>query len=204
MTEADWLACPDPQAMLEFLRDKASDRKLRLFAVACSRRIWSWIDVLGQNAVNVAERFADGLADPAELRVARLACREAGENASWYAALSNSGIAARNAARSAEAGCDNSLPGLSRAKELLAQANLVRDIFGNLFHPVTLDFCWLTANVASLAQAIYDDRDFKRMPALGNTLEEAGCANADVLAHCRESGEHVRGCWVVDMILGKE
>jgi hypothetical protein len=154
--------------------------------------------------VNVAERSADGLAGAAELRAARVACREAGENASWYAALSNSGIAARNAARSAEAGCGNSVPGRSRAKELLAQANLVRDIFGNSFRSVALDPTWLTAAVLSLAQTIYDDRAFDRLPELAEALEQAGCTNAEVLDHCRQPGEHVRGCWVVDMVLGNE
>src|SRR5262245_14314217 len=131
MTEAEWLACTDPQEMLRFLRRNASDRKLRLFAVACSRRIWSWIDDLGRNAVNVAESCADGMAGPEEMRAARLACRGAGESAAWYAAASNPAIAARNAARSAEAGCGNNFR--SVAAEVLAQAQLVRDIFGNPF-----------------------------------------------------------------------
>jgi hypothetical protein len=166
MTEQEWLACTDPQKMLEFLRDKASDRKLRLFAVACSRRIWPWIDALGQNAVSVAERFADGLAGPEEMRAARLACRGAQGNASWYAAASNAVIAARNAARSAEAGCASNAFLRSRADELLVQAKLVRDVFGNPFRPITPDSAWVTTNVVALAQAIYDDRAFDRLSEL--------------------------------------
>jgi hypothetical protein len=72
MTEQEWLTCADPHPMLEFLRAKASVRKLRLFAVACSRRIWNLIDPLGQAAVDVAEAYADGLAGPDEMRSVRL------------------------------------------------------------------------------------------------------------------------------------
>ncbi|SRR5579871_339609 len=63
---------------------------------------------------------------------------------------------------------------------------------------------WQSSNVVSLAQAIYDERAFNRMPILADALEDAGCTNADVLNHCRKPGEHVRGCWVVDLLLGKQ
>jgi hypothetical protein len=78
------------------------------------------------------------------------------------------------------------------------------DIFGNPFRPITLDPAWQTANVRALAQAIYDDRAFERMPILGDALEDAGCTHADILTHCRQPGEHVRGCWVVDLVLAKQ
>jgi hypothetical protein len=81
---------------------------------------------------------------------------------------------------------------------------LLRDIFGIPFRPVTVDPSWLTCDVVRLAQAIYHDRGFNRLPALVDTLERAGCTNADILAHCREPGPHVWGCWVVDLLLGKE
>jgi hypothetical protein len=87
------------------------------------------------------------------------------------------------------------------------QADLVRYLFGNPFRPVTIDPAWLTWNdgtVVKLAEAIYDERAFDRMPILADALEEASCTNADILAHCRQPGEHVRGCWVVDLLLGKE
>ena len=66
-----------------------------------------------------------------------------------------------------------------------------------------LDSAWLTPTVVSIAAAICEDRAFDRLPVLADALEEAGCANADVLLHCRTRGEHVRGCWVVDLVLGK-
>jgi hypothetical protein len=78
MSEEEWLNCTDPQKMLEFLRGKASDRKLRLFAVACSRRVWDLIDFLGRAAVEAAEEFADGFVGPDDLRAARLACQGTG------------------------------------------------------------------------------------------------------------------------------
>jgi hypothetical protein len=84
------------------------------------------------------------------------------------------------------------------------QSTLLRDIFGNPFRPVTFNPHWLTATVQRLASLIYEERQFDKMPLLGDALEEAGCDNADVLQHCRAGGEHVRGCWVVDKMLGKE
>src|SRR5262249_8908331 len=89
-------------------------------------------------------------------------------------------------------------------KEEAIQTQLLHCIFGNPFRPVTLDPFWLTSNVVALAQAIYDERAFERMPILGDALEDAGCDDDDLLAHCRGAGPHVRGCWVVDLLLGKE
>jgi hypothetical protein len=82
-------------------------------------------------------------------------------------------------------------------------ASLMRCVYGNPFRPVTLDPSWLTATVTCLAQAIYADRAFDRLPILADALEDAGCTNQDILAHCRSGGEHVRGCWVVDLLLAK-
>ena len=82
-------------------------------------------------------------------------------------------------------------------------ATLLRDIFGNRFRPVTLDPRWLTSSVLDLARAIYDERAFERMPILADALMDAGCDNNDILNHCRNGGPHVRGCWVVDLILEK-
>jgi hypothetical protein len=80
-----------------------------------------------------------------------------------------------------------------------------RCIFGNPFRPVpTLDPAWLTSTVVSLAKGMYDSRDFTAMPILADALQDAGCDSADVLDHCRGPGPHVRGCWVVDLVLGKE
>jgi hypothetical protein len=166
--------------------------------------MWDWIDAPGRTAVDVAERFADGTAGPEELRAARLACQGAGSQAAWYAAATNAAIAARNAARSAQAGAaSNSLAG-SEVGELLAQAQLVREIFGNRFPHSAADPSWLTPGAVTLAQAIYDRRAFDRMAEIACVLEDAGCANQGILGHCRGSGPHYRGCWVVDTLLGRD
>jgi hypothetical protein len=89
--------------------------------------------------------------------------------------------------------------------EEAAQVALVRDLFANPFRPVTFDPAWLTPSVRSLAESMYRQRDFDLMPLLGGALEQAGCTNEDILNHCRDPKQvHVRGCWVVDLLLGKE
>lgn len=89
---------------------------------------------------------------------------------------------------------------MSELKELSA---LMRDIFGNPFRSVTLDPAWRTDNAVLLALQMYGSRDFSAMPILADALQDAGCNNDDILAHCRGEGPHVRGCWVVDLVLGK-
>jgi hypothetical protein len=84
-----------------------------------------------------------------------------------------------------------------------AHCNLLRDIFGNPFRPIVVDPRWQTESVVALATVIYAEWAFDRMPILADALEEAGCDHADFLAHCRGPGPHVRGCWVVDLVLGK-
>ncbi len=85
-----------------------------------------------------------------------------------------------------------------------AMCAVIRDIFGNPFRPVGFDPSWRTEAAAALARGVYADRAFDRLPVLADTLEDAGCTDADVLAHCRDGGPHVRGCWVVDQVLGRE
>ena len=88
--------------------------------------------------------------------------------------------------------------------ELVAQCDLIRDIFDNPFRPAPFDPAWRSTTVASIAEAIYTDRAFDRMPILADALEDAGCTSREILDHCRSLGEHVRGCWVVDLVLGKD
>jgi hypothetical protein len=84
------------------------------------------------------------------------------------------------------------------------QPDLLRDIFGPLpFRPVALDPAWLTPAVIGLAQRIYTEKAFDQLPALAEALVKAGCQAAEILAHCRSEGPHVKGCWVVDLLTGK-
>jgi hypothetical protein len=83
-------------------------------------------------------------------------------------------------------------------------APLIIDIIGNPFRPVVLDPTWLTSTVVALAAGIYGEKAFDRMQILADALQDAGCEDSDVLEHCRDGLPHVRGCWVVDLLLGKE
>lgn len=87
------------------------------------------------------------------------------------------------------------------APEAAAQANLLRDIFGDPFEFIAFDPDWRSANVVGIAEGIYADRAFDRLPILADALQEAGCERPEILGHCRGNGPHVRGCWVVDHIL---
>jgi hypothetical protein len=93
----------------------------------------------------------------------------------------------------------------ARIGEHLRQVRLLHDIFGPLpFREMTVDPRWLTADVVTLTNGIYDEKAFDRMPILADALQDAGCDNDEVLNHCRaEMWEHVRGCWVVDLLLGR-
>jgi hypothetical protein len=209
MTEAEWLACSDPNPMLEFLQGtgKASDRKLRLFAVACCRQAWHRIPkAVSRQAVDLAEAAADepGLLKnfpytPAydrrwaahKLGLGRGKRGDVADHAA-YGTTYFFGVAAASVA--VECG--------------LGDCYLLREIFGPLpFRPLPADPSWLAWNdrtVVKLAQTIYDDRAYDWLPILANALEDAGCSEVDILAHCRGSGPHVRACWVVDLVLGKE
>jgi hypothetical protein len=236
MTEEEWNGCNDPEQMLEFLRGKASDRKLRLFAVACCRRIWNLLpDEACRQAVEVAERFADGMCGEQELQAATDAAYHSAEEnenaiagqsfaaqagiyfarrAAAYAAIPSAheaGVCAARRLHTAAVGAAGD-PNTHRTARQAASADvcqyritLLRDIFGPpCFRPVDSDSSWRTEIVTNLAQAIYSDKAFDRLPILADALEEAGCTNAELLSHCRGRGPHVRGCWALDLVLGKE
>jgi hypothetical protein len=92
---------------------------------------------------------------------------------------------------------------LPPGEELAAQAALLRDIVGNPFRQVSLDPCWLTSPVQGVARGIYEEWTCDSLPVLADALEEAGCTDREVLEHCRAPGPHVRGCWVIDLVLGR-
>jgi hypothetical protein len=215
MTEAEWDACADPRPMLKSLGWKASERKLRLFAVACCRRIWHLLaDERSRKAIQVAERFADGEATRKERAKAdkdnAWVWTENEKSPRQYGLATAVGYCVSAGLRNGEAlmcEIDQMSRFLSDDLPPPAQAVLLREVFGPpLFRPMTIDPAWLAWNsgaVRKMARAIYDDRRFADLPILADALEDAGCADAATLGHCRGGGEHVRGCWVVDLLLGK-
>ncbi|HVK07600.1 MAG TPA: hypothetical protein VM597_02370 [Gemmataceae bacterium] len=205
MTEAEWLACTDPTPMLAFLRGKASDRKLWLFGCACWRAVWDdkW-PRRSRHVVYVAESFADGRATDGDLNLSRYLALQAAQHVEEYPSRNRLFFAADTALRGEPLFIN--LCNVFQDDEQMRPVgqSLLRDIFGNPFRPVAADPAWLTSTAVSLARIIYEDRAFDRLPILADALEDAGCDNTDLLAHCRGDGPHVRGCWAVDLVLGKE
>jgi hypothetical protein len=229
VTEAEWLASEDPEGPLLYLTDSAvSNRKLSLFGCACVRRVWGALaDDRLRRALEVAERFADGLATPRQLASARKAaqklCKGIGDIIADHGpmavgAVCGQGVSVFTVAEStgavaAEAWSDEGVSwDTAHAQERRAQAALLRDIFGNPFMPVVVAEAWLTPAITRLAQAAYDARrlpegslDPSGLAVLADVFEEGGCAEEEILGHLRQPGQvHVCGCWCLDLILKKE
>jgi hypothetical protein len=217
MTEAEWLACTSPQSMLAFVRDKARERQLRLFAAACFGRLTRLLpDARQRRGIAVLEQWADGDASRPAVRRMATEVRHAiplvffegtppGDDPHFIGLMLYREFCSRLVAEHAV----TALAGLAdAARERHEQARLMRDIFGpRPFRPVRLDpLCqsWNHATVPAIARHVYDDRAFHDLPLLADALEDAGCCDPDILAHCRGDGPHVRGCWVVDLLLGKD
>jgi hypothetical protein len=91
-----------------------------------------------------------------------------------------------------------------RVIERESQTKILRDIFANPFHRIEFNPSWRSGNMVGLARAMYRNRDFANLALLADELARTGCNNNDLIGHCREIGPHVRGCWVVDLVLAKE
>jgi hypothetical protein len=232
MDEATWAACTDSFAMLNFLHEggRASDRKLRLVCCALCRQVWHHLaDERYRAAVEVAERHADGLASDEELREAsgrvwRLIDHT--EDYDWSPDKQGMLLAANGVrhatyhtepdyplaylAGATALGAKNALvhEGVRERDVLAGQSALLRDVLGPLpFRPVALSPLvrhWNDGTAVRLAEAIYHERAFDRLPILADALEEAGCNDPEILGHCRAAGPHARGCWVVDLLLGRK
>ncbi len=194
MTESEWLTAISPFPMFDFLLSgETSERKLRLYVCAWFGGTDRWDGVT--DIIAIGERYADGVASPEEVEQARSrAIRASGNQAVWVTVCEN---------------IENRFgPVLTHefadfTSHLGKYVHWLHDIFGNPFRPITIDPRWQTETVVALATGIYTERAFDRMPILADALEEVGCDHADILAHCRGDGAHVRGCWVVDLLLGK-
>ena len=187
MTEQEWLEHDAIDQLLAGL-PQASNRKLRLFACGCCRLIPEFMaSEPDRLALELTERDVDEavgvdafneIEDVWDIR--------------WYR---------RDGANATDRALQDYDDG-SRSMKVLV--TLFRDIFGNPFRPVAFDPAWRTDTAVSLARQMYESREFGAMPILADALLDAGCDNPDILNHCRDTAQgHVRGCWVVDLVLGK-
>lgn len=228
MTESEWLACSDPSPMLEFLRGKESDRKFLLFACACCRIVWYLLrDERSRKAVEVGELFADAAADKQRYDATFIEAEKCSKSISRSSRKSRGRrptpkvLSAANAATSlcspgthyriTAAICINAILNATGGSAELQLCALLRDCIGNPYRPISINSAWQTPTILSLAQAAYDNRNLPdgtleddRLTILADALEEAGCQDADILGHLRSPGPHVRGCWALDLVLGKE
>ena len=270
MTEQEWFETYSFFQMLQGIHDRLSERKLRLYACGCCRRVWHHFDdVAFQRAVELSEKFADGQTTLEELEAVAIGSEDKcdqiprppgaiahathREKASFfptqcacmaalccaYHPLMKTPVASGHVmdeywrvVATSVAGDVYLAAGWEATRRYYAQQpvgmsdaqerreedaareraedhesqqlrSLLRCVAGNPFKPTVLSPHWLTPAVTQLAASIYELRAFDRMPLLGDALEEAGCSDEAVLKHCRSGGEHVRGCHVVDLILGK-
>lgn len=188
MTEAEWLACDDAVKLIAALEGKVSDRKLMLFAIAgcylCPPRARK-----PKAKFEAVVRYADGLTDIKPVRK------------HWGGSVGHSWPERPfQWAHQFALDSQNTHGGYPPVADLVAP---LRCIFGNPFRPAEFSADWRTDTAVTLAEQMYAARDFGAAPILADALQDAGCSNDEMLRHCRHDGVHVRGCWVVDMILGK-
>lgn len=234
MTEDEWLTATDPLPMVDFLRDQTGSRKLRLVGCACASRVVPAVqDDRLAALVGAAERAADGVDVTADVEqtlaalraeletwpqpntlvfggIEHAALRQPSSNLFstgliWFAAARAWEMVTEQAPELDDMGTPAD-PAWHEAQvaEHASQASLLRDIFGNPFRAVAFDPTWRTEAAVALARNIYDIRQFDAAPVLADALEDAGCDDARVMGHLRGGGQHVRGCWVVDGVLGRK
>ena len=220
--EERWVDLKSPNQMLNFLQNYGkihNIRKLQLSSVAFLRSIWNigaMKNIHNQKAVEMVENFADGNIGIEELNntiedhkvtLSPIINAEYSDNpvSAYDFAMQSSTTSVASIGLSV--GGEEEAP--RRNQEVIFQANLVRDIFGNPFetNPPVINPEWLAWDggvVKNMADRIYNERDFAALPVLADALQDAGCDDERILSHLRGSGPHVRGCWCLDLILGKE
>lgn len=224
MTEAEWLRGDDPRRILDFLAASyrhLSERKLRLFAAYCCRNILHpETEEAVRRAVDLGETYAEGRASASDLYaadgpVAGVWLETFGSDRVSAAAYCLTQYGVENPLLAAQGASENGIDaarlhaGTGRAEsEATLQSVWLRDIFPSPFRPKFVNrdwFAWNEATATTLAEQRYASQDFSAMPILADALQDAGCDNDDVLGHCRDANAtHVRGCWVCDLVLGKE
>jgi hypothetical protein len=233
MTEKEWSNCTEPIHLLRHVCFPKNQRKLVLTACAWWRIVWHLLCEWDQNRLTKLEAAIDtppsperdknltilwevdlGMSnlvwemptdrfrpnwttDTAQLASVNITTIKTVDYADWGLVKKELKRTARHAAKSGK------VVAQAWVKCQERQCLIIREIFGNPFRPIHFKPFWRTSNVISLAQTIYDERKFDQKPILADALEDAGCTNTEILGHCREPGPHVRGCWVVDLLLGK-
>lgn len=203
MTEDEWFASTDPGAVGEAVcrKRRASARVLRLYMAA----FWDWQsdrlntpeerELLRARAALVGQWAETGVRPPETF--------VRGITLVFYNRSPREGFLSTVRA---PAGWEDSGPATKRALWT------VHEVFGNPFAPTrrrksepprgwAFDPDWRTDTAVLLARQMYATRDFSAMPVLADALQDAGCNNDDILNHCRKQTEHVRGCWVLDLLL---
>jgi hypothetical protein len=233
VTESEWLTCDDPDRLLAWLGERLGARKAVLFACACCRaQLWRFADPRSRAAVEAAESFADEAVVSDALRTAAADAdaawsRAVSSSRATASPLTNAGKVTALAAskllapfRQAELNIATILNAASQTAAFVrmgvkrtkpAQAAFLLDLVGNPFHAAAIETRSQTPTVLSLAVAADEERtmpvgtlDPVRLSILADALEDAGCSGAELLDHLRSPGPHVRGCWALDLILGKQ
>lgn len=197
-----------PLEVLYHVAMNHSLRKLRLFVVACCRRTCRpHADEHRRAAIDCSEIHADQLLqslEPLELAIETARANDDLEVSEPHTYSPRATTALWLSMHAPEEGADEALGLMSQVTTRDEQMHLLECIFGLPGRTSLLTPAWLTDTVIALAREMYESRDFSAIPILADALQDAGCDRADVLNHCRGPGPHVRGCWVVDLVLGKE
>lgn len=195
MTGKEWAVCEDPRLMVDALRRRTvSDRKWRLFVAAFwrqqaenvlagTREELVEVSSIMEDWADTGQLPKDRRSSPHEDRI--FFARDAALAAVWTVNMPNLWLQ-------------------FGPKLRMVQADLLREILGNPFRLPDVDSRWRTSDVLGLARAIYEDRAYERMPILADALMDAGCEQEAIIGHCRGEFQHVRGCWVLDLVLGKD
>jgi len=216
MNKTEWITSSEPDELLIHIQQYSCARKMRLFCCACVRRIWYRLKDFdaARRAVEIAEAFADGNVSESELVAAQMQAetqmvREV-DYEEWNALAAATWCASKQVdalgiARSIAWG---SAYGSSEADEIerSVQLQLLRDIFGNQFRSARENQQLLecrTLDMVELARQMYESRDFSAMRTLASMLDHVGCPDADSILHCSTTDLHVRGCWLIDLLLEK-
>ena len=228
MNEQEWLENIVPQSLLECALISSSRRKERLILVECARRTFQNGEDRVTQAILYAERLADNqpdrdernsiednlpaptIPDPQQRRerviyflLQRL--DNPGGALNWSRERLSDGIdAIKMASYTPQLATDRTARTIWESTINRSHTDVVREVFGNPFRPVPFSPNWRTSTAVTLASQMYESKDFSAMPILADALQDAECNNEDILSHCRSGGSHVRGCWVVDLVLGKE